>query len=159
VEWVDLLADISTIAAALAVIVTTVFVWRQVGLMAQDVDTDYRRYQRESMSVIHETLQDEKFVEAREEFFGGPHGRDYADLTDGEQRRARFILSVHTLLARMVGNGAIDEALYRDYWRGTLLRDWDRLENFVSGERLGTRNHGLFTGTEKLVSRWSASDE
>ncbi len=157
-NWIDLIADLSTIAASLAVIVTTVFVWKQVGLQAQDVDTDARRLQRESLSTIHETLQDEKFRAAREEFFAGPHERPYADLTDTEKRRARFILSVYTLLARMVGNGAIDEALYRDYWRGTLLRDWNRMENFISGERLNSRNHQLFVGTERLTESWSRSD-
>ncbi len=157
-EWIDLVADLSTIAAAIAVIVTTVFIWRQLGLQAKDVDTDIRRFQRESLSVIHETMQDEKFRDARGEFFAGPHKKDYAALSDVERRRARFILSVYGLMSRMVGNGAIDEALYRDYWRGTLLRDWDRLENFVSGERLNSGNHHLFTATETLADRWSRGD-
>jgi len=157
-EWIDLIADLGTIAASLAVIVTTVFVWRQVGLQAQDVDTDARRLQRESLSAIHETLQDEKFRDAREEFFAGPHQRDYNALTDVEKRRARFILSVYALMTRMVGNGAIDEALYRDYWGLTLLRDWDRLENFIAGERLSSGKHGLFTATEQLTVKWSRAD-
>ncbi|MDF0599568.1 DUF4760 domain-containing protein [Psychromarinibacter sp. C21-152] len=157
-QWIDLIADISTVAAALAVIVTTVFVWRQVGLQRTDVDTEVRRLQRESLATIHEALQDEKFRDARAEFFAGPHQRAYDDLSDVEKRRARFILAVYTLLARMVESGAIDEGLYRDYWRGTLLRDWARLENFVAGERLGTRNHGLFTGTERLAESWSKAD-
>lgn len=157
-EWIDLIADLATIAAALAVIVTTVFIWRQVGLQAQDVDTDVRRLQRESLSLIHETLQDEKFRDAREVFYAGPHLKDYTDLSDLERRRARFILSVYALMTRMVGNGAIDEQLYRDYWGPTLLRDWDRLENFISGERLHFRKHEMFSATEQLAHRWGQSD-
>ncbi|WP_425049334.1 DUF4760 domain-containing protein [Psychromarinibacter sp. S121] len=158
-EWVDLIADLTTILASGAVIVTTVFVWRQVALQKQDSDTDIRRFQRESLSVIHETLQDEKFREARAEFFSGPHRKDYGQLEDVEKRRARFILSVYGLMTRMIENGAVDEQLYRDYWRGTLLRDWERMENFISGERLGTGNHRLFVPTEMLAVRWSRSGE
>nr|WP_256373000.1 DUF4760 domain-containing protein [Pseudoruegeria sp. HB172150] len=103
-------------------------------------------------------MQDEKFRDARAEFFAGPHMKDYDALEDVEKRRARFILSVYSLMSRMVGSGAIDEALYRDYWRSTLLRDWDRMENFIAGERLATRSHSLFEATEKLAERWRHAD-
>lgn len=154
-QWLDYIADIGTIAASLAVILTTVFIWRQLGLQTRDVDTDEKRYLRETISVIHDTMQDEKFREARGEFFAGPHKRDHGELTDTQRRRARFILSVYGLMARMLDSGAIDEALYRDYWRATLLRDWDRLENFVAGERLRSGNHALFAATEALAERWN----
>ncbi|MEM1388249.1 MAG: DUF4760 domain-containing protein [Pseudomonadota bacterium] len=156
-NWLDAIAEITTIAASVAVIVTTGFVWRQLSLQAQDVDTDVRRFQRESLSAIHETLQDEAFRSARSEFFAGPHQLAYSALTDQQMRRARFILSVYALMTRMVGSGAVDEALYRDYWGTTLRRDWDRLENFISGERLGTGEHAMFSATETLVARWSSS--
>lgn len=157
--WIEIVADLSTIVAALAVIVTTWFVWRQVGLQARDTDTDFKRFQRESLAVIHETLQDERFLAARAQFFAGPHQRAHGDLSDEERRRARFILSVYGLMTRMVANTAIDEVLYRDYWRSTLLRDWDRLENFISGERMATQSHRMFSATEELVMRWEKADE
>lgn len=153
-ELINLIADLGTIAASLAVIVTTVFVWRQLGLQAQDVDTDARRFQRESLSVIHETLQDERFLTARSKFFSGPHQRSHSELSDEEKRGAKFILSVYGLMTRMVASKAIDEALYQQYWGFTLMRDWDRLENFISGERLASQSHGLYRATEDLVSRW-----
>lgn len=155
----DLIAEISTIVASLAVIVTTWIVWRQVSLQAEDTDTDKRRFLRESLSIIHETLQDERFLQARAQFFGGPHEKEYTALSDQEMRRARFILSVYGLMTRMVSNKAVDEVLYRDYWRSTLLRDWDRMENFISGERLAARSHTLFKATQELVARWESVHE
>jgi len=152
--WVSILADVSTIIAALAVLITTVFVARQVSLQARDVENDEKRYMRESLTVVHETLQDPGFREARLSFFSGPHKQDYATLDESEKRHARRVLSVYGLLSRMIKHRAVDESLLLDYWYSALCRDWERLENFVSGERLSTRNHDLFRRTEEMVSSW-----
>ena len=157
--WLDILADIAAICAAIAVLVTTVFVWRQVALQAAGHEKDERRFLRESIHTIHDTLQAKHFREARSLFFAGPHKSEFADLESKDKGSARYILSIYGLLARMVKHGAVDEAILRDYWESALLRDWDRLENFVSGERLRSKNHGLYVGTEKMAARWRQSDE
>ncbi|MFK7753944.1 MAG: DUF4760 domain-containing protein [Sedimentitalea sp.] len=153
--WLALGADIGAIIASLAVIITTVFVFRQLRLQAANVDNDQKRFLRESMMIVHETLQDEKFRIARHEFFRGPHQKAYQQMEDREKRQARFILSIYGLLTRMVRHGAIDEKVYRDYWGNVMRRDWERLENFISGARLDDNKGGLFVETEKLVNRWS----
>ncbi len=157
--WLDISADVAAIFAALAVIVTTAFVWRQMRLQARGQDKDERRFLRESIHVIHETLQATQFREARQQFFSGPHTRDYAELESEQRGLARYILSIYGLLARMVKHGAIDEEILRDYWRTALYRDWDRLENFVSGERLRAKNGNLFAATEQMVARWKTTEK
>ncbi len=157
--WLDILADIAAICAALAVLITTVFVWRQVSLQAASREKDERRFLRESIHAIHDTLQGKQFREARNNFFSGPHQADYGALEADDKGSARYILSIYGLLARMVKHRAIDEAILRDYWKSALLRDWDRLENFVSGDRLRSKNHALYVATEQMAARWRKIDE
>ncbi len=157
--WLDISADVAAILAALAVIVTTAFVWHQMRLQARGQDKDERRFLRESIHVIHETLQASQFREARQRFFAGPHVQGYRGLESEERGLARYILSIYGLLARMIKHGAIDEDILRDYWRTALYRDWDRLENFVSGERLRAKNGNLFAATEHMVARWKTTDK
>ena len=157
--WLDLLADVASICAALAVLMTTMFVWRQLGLQAAGHKKDARRFLRESIFVVHDTLQAEQFRNARRNFFGEERYRlEYGDFSDDDKGRARYILSVYGLLSRMIDHDAIDEDVARDYWKSALYRDWDRLENFVSGERLRSKNGGLFQATEQMVARWKKAD-
>jgi len=155
---IDIIADIAQIAAALAVLATTQYVRKQVKLQARDVENDERRYMRESLTVIHETLQDPDFRDARTAFFSGPHRKEYNDLEGYERNMARRILSVYGLVGRMEKHRAVEKELLKDYWYTSLVRDWDRLENFVSGERMRAGNGALFKETEQMVSRWTKDD-
>lgn len=157
-EQLDLIADLSAIAASVAVIVTTIFVARQLRLQARNVDNDEKRFLRESLMIVHETLQEPKFLQAREAFFDGPCKLGYNELESRTRRQARFVLSIYALLTRMLRHRAIDEGVYRDYWKNVLIRDWNRMENFISGERLRRNDHRLFGATEELVNRWSTSN-
>ncbi len=156
----DIAADLATILAAFAVIITTFAVWRQMKLQAKGVNKDERRFLRESIFVVHDTLQAEQFRNARQNFFDSEdYKKDFAAFTNDDKGRARFILSVYGLLARMIDHDAIDEDIARGYWKTALYRDWDRLENFISGERLRSKNGTLFDGTEQMVIRWQKADE
>ena len=161
-DWIprlDVVADIAAILAAFAVIATARFVWRQTSLQARGTDKDERRFLRESIFVVHDTLQAEQFRNARQNFFNsGNHCLDYAAYSDDDRGRARYILSVYGLLANMIEHEAIDEDVARRYWRTALYRDWDRLENFVSGERLRTGDGTRFGTTEQMVARWKKAD-
>lgn len=156
----DIAADLATILAAFAVIITTVAVWLQMKLQAKGVNKDERRFLRESIFVVHDTLQAEQFRNARQNFFGTEnYMRSFSDFSSDDKGRARYILSVYGLLARMIDHNAIDEDIARGYWKTALYRDWDRLENFVSGERLRSKNGTLFDSTELMVARWQKADE
>jgi hypothetical protein len=156
---IDLLADAAQIVAALAVLITTGFVWRQLGIQARGHEKDERRFLRESIFVVHDTLQAEQFLNARKNFFGAErHKLDYEAYTSDDRGRARYILSVYNLLNRLLEHDALDETVFRGYWKPALYRDWDRLENFVSGERRKTGNGRLFETTEHLVARWKKMD-
>ena len=150
----DLVADVSAILASLAVIVTAMFAFKQLRLLTRGDEKDERRFMRESIRVIHETLQASQFRKARQRFFAGAHQKDFSVLEDSEKGYARYILSIYGLLSRMVKHGAVDEHILQEYWESALYRDWDRLENFVSGERLRSKNGHLFNATEKMVVRW-----
>ncbi|MEO1794471.1 MAG: DUF4760 domain-containing protein, partial [Pseudomonadota bacterium] len=157
VNWLDIAADVSTIAAALAVLVTTGFVWRQVALQRENRDTDAKRFARETLHVIHDHLQDTAFLDDRREFFDGAHKLSYEEMTRRDRESARRILNVYSLLARMIRLDIVDEAIVRDYWRASLISDWDRLENFVVGERLRRADGKLHELTERMVERWAAT--
>lgn len=157
--FLDVIADVAAILAAFAVIATARFVWRQTSLQAQGTEKDERRFLRESIFVVHDTLQAEQFRNGRQNFFGsGNYQMDYAAYSDDDKGRARYILSVYGLLARMIDHGAIDEDVARGYWKTALYRDWDRLENFVSGDRLRTGDGTRFSATEQMVDRWKRAD-
>ena len=99
----DVLADAASICAALAVIATARFVWRQTSLQAASQDKDERRFLRESIFVVHDTLQGEQFRNARANFFGQDrHRLDLNELDDHDKGRARYILSVYGLLAGLI---------------------------------------------------------
>lgn len=158
-QLLDIVADAAAILAALAVIATARFVWRQTAIQAQSDSKDERRFLRESIFVVHDTLQGEQFRNARANFFGGDrHLADFAAMTDDDKGRARYILSVYGLLSRLIDHDAVDEDVARGYWKTALYRDWDRLENFVSGDRLRTSNGKLYSATEQMVSRWKKAD-
>lgn len=159
VPILDVVADAAAIMAALAVLATTLFVRRQMLAQVKGADKDERRFLRESIFVVHDTLQGEQFRNARQNFFGsGNCHQDYNQFGDDDKGRARYILSVYGLLARMIDHDAIDEDVARGYWKTAMYRDWDRLENFVSGERLRTSNGTLFNATEQMVARWKKAD-
>ena len=156
----DIAADLATILAAFAVIITTFAVWLQMRLQAKGVQKDERRFLRESIFVVHDTLQAEQFRNARQNFFRSENYRqEFRAFTDDDKGRARYILSVYGLLARMIEHDAIDESIARGYWKTALYRDWDRLENFISGERLRSKNGTLFDTTEQMVARWQKAEE
>jgi len=54
----EVAANVSTIAASLAVLVTTGFVWRQVSMQRENRETDAKRFARETLNAIHDHLQD-----------------------------------------------------------------------------------------------------
>ena len=123
-QWLtalDVLADVAAILASVAVIATTLFVRRQMLLQARGQDKDERRFLRESIFVVHDTLQAEQFRNARRNFFGdGCYKQDFDQFTDDDKGRARYILSVYGLLARMLDHDAIDETVLRGYWKSCL---------------------------------------
>lgn len=157
--YLDVISDVAAICAAFAVIATARFVWRQTRLQADGQNKDERRFLRESIFVVHDTLQGEQFRNARLNFFGqDSHRQEFAEMDDSDKGRACYILSVYGLLAGLIDHDAIDEDVARGYWKTALYRDWGRLENFVSGERLRTGNGRMFEDSEQMVARWKKAD-
>lgn len=150
-------AALATIISTIWFVGTTVFVWNQLRLQRTSADTDKRRFLRETITFIHDTLQNDDFRRARSQFFAGS-ASDYAVLDDENKGWARSILATYGLLARMVDHGAVEEALVKDYWRSALARDWERLRDFVEGERRRSRNPALFSAAESLAERWKGAD-
>jgi hypothetical protein len=150
-------AAAATILSAVWFVGTTIFVWRQYVLQKAGADTDRRRFLRETIAFIHDTLQDDELRQARTRFFAVDTG-SYDGFSDEAKGWARSILSTYGLVARMIEHGAIDEALVREYWRSALDRDWTRIKPFVEAERQRSHNPKLFTATERLAERWAQQD-
>jgi hypothetical protein len=124
-QWASLAGIISTVWLVL----TTGFVFWQLRLQRRSVDNDQKRFLRESITIIHDTLQGDDFRSAREKFFQQSNNA-YQNLTDDEKANARFILSVYGMLSRMVEHQAIDEVLFRNYCKSALVRDWQQIGFF-----------------------------
>ena len=107
---------------------------------------------------MHDTLQRDDFRKARGVLLS-IENKAYQLLDDTEKASARAILSNYGMLARMVEHHAIDEVLFRGYWRSALLRDWERMAIFVAGESNRSKNNELFVSTEKLVKSWKRGGE
>lgn len=143
-------ASMSTIAASVAVIVTTLFAWRQIRLQSQHTSNDQRRFIRESIAIVNETLHDSEFRNARRVFFNSASNKTYRQLIDADKDYARIILSVYGKIAHMIGRDALDKSVFFDFWESTLDRDMRRLITFIEGERKSASNNLLFVTTDEL---------
>jgi hypothetical protein len=154
------LAAVATIASGISsvlLLITAVIAVQQLRLQKTGADTERRRFLRETISLVHETLQDLSFREARSSFFSKDRS-GYHLLSDEEKGWARSVLATYGLIGRMVKHDAVEESLVRDYWRSAFLRDWGRLRSFVDQERVASRNSDLFIYAEELASRWSEAN-
>nr|CAD6601638.1 hypothetical protein RKHAN_00924 [Rhizobium sp. Khangiran2] len=68
----------------------------------------------------------------------------------------RSVLNTYEMLGLAVKLGAIDERVWEQYWKKALLRDWERLKDFINEERTRYSHPTLFDDAEAIVKRWSA---
>ncbi|MDV7142277.1 DUF4760 domain-containing protein [Tropicimonas sp. TH_r6] len=147
-------ANISTVAASVAVLATAVFVWKQVGLMAGSSTLEQARFRRESAQDAFDVLQNDKFRSNRDKMLTKLNDGIDVPTDKGDIAVFRHVVNVYEMLGLKIRLDAIDEEALRLYWRTTLLRDWERLQSFVEKERAQFKNPKLYEDAEEIVLRW-----
>ncbi len=66
----------------------------------------------------------------------------------------RSVLNTYEMLGLTVKYGAIDEHVWEGYWKKALIRDWDRLSDFIQRERETFDHATLFEDAEAIVKKW-----
>lgn len=142
-------------AAALLLSVTSLLVsggtafWA-ISIQRKDSINDERRFLRESIIFLNETLLDQALMDARRRFFDASSG-PYHGMTDDAKDAARFVLSRYGVLGRMIRHEALSRDMFLDYWETTFQKDWRRLKPFVEAERKHKSKPKLFDATEELA--------
>ncbi len=151
-------ANLFSIVASIAVIVTAIFVFFQIWFQKKGLRNEERLFVRQSIEFIAEKMQEEIFRERRRALFSSGQLADYRNLSDESKENARAVLSTYGPLCQMIHRGALEEQAFKDYWQSAFIRDWDRLSSFVEEERKVMRKQTLFAKTEQLARKWKSED-
>ncbi|WP_461429252.1 DUF4760 domain-containing protein [Gymnodinialimonas sp.] len=79
-----------------------------------------------------------------------------------QRRKVIAFLNHYELVAIGIEQGILDESLYRDFMRGTVVRHWARAEEFVTHLRSDTpdsRAPKAFEKFEALALKWETPEE
>jgi hypothetical protein len=71
----------------------------------------------------------------------------------------RAVLNRYELVAIGISKGTVDEGLYKNWCRSTLVGDWIAVRPFVTQLRTNTRSWAVFCEFEALAKRWATKDE
>ena len=109
-------------------------------------------------------MEGETYAPQRAAFLGVVNSRgpdeirllgQYPDRHPSEVEALRAVANRYEYIATAIGLGALDYKTYKRLWRGSTLRDWERLEPFILIERVGYKNPNFWTEYERLVARLS----
>jgi hypothetical protein len=131
VDWIAIASSIETIVAAVAVCVTIGFVWKQTALQDTAHKNELRKFRRESMLFVFDFLHQEVFRSSRTGMLGLLNGGTEVPNDALGKQYFRQVLNTYEMLAQSVLQDAIDEHVWRGYWKTTLVKDWERLKPFV----------------------------
>jgi hypothetical protein len=132
-------------------------------IAAFHVIRDNRRIakRRGTMDLILHQESDRELVEARTEFnkiksgetwpshFGKPDRKN-----DPEAQIIRRVLNVHEMTAVAIREGVIDERVYRSWFNGTYISDFEAMKDYIAEARKTYANPRAFCEYETLAIRW-----
>ncbi|MEM7741701.1 MAG: DUF4760 domain-containing protein, partial [Pseudomonadota bacterium] len=117
--------------------------------------------QRATIDFVERCLWNSEYIKSRQEFIQLRDDPDRpidvwarADMSNrAELSVIRASLNEYELVAVGIINGLYDEAIYREYWRGTLLADWQCCRLFVLKVR-DVVGPGVYSNFENLAEAW-----
>jgi hypothetical protein len=68
-------------------------------------------------------------------------------------------LNRYELIAVGINEGALDERIYKRFWRTTFVNDWLRCRDAVRLQRSNFKNDKMFIEFESVARRWAYPDE
>jgi hypothetical protein len=116
---------------------------------------------RGTMDLILHQESDKELVEERRKFneikrgkirissYGKPEERG-----SEEAQALRKILNIHELTAVAIGEGVIDECVYRRWFNATYIGDYEATKGYIGEARKTHSNPLAFSEFEKMATRW-----
>ncbi|ABD53531.1 hypothetical protein Jann_0614 [Jannaschia sp. CCS1] len=156
--WIPLMAALVSALTAFWVSSRTIRANQDIARKRATLDLIERSVSTEYYLLIYSTFR---------EVLDSPSG--FEQITDPqmpalvEQRRKVIaFLNQYELIAIGIEQGILDEELYRDYMRGTVVRHWARAEGLVNHLRADTpdsRAPKAFEKFEALALKWETAKE
>ncbi len=124
---------------------------------------DNRRIARRrgTMELILHQESDRELVNARVAFNkikAGPTRPSHFGKTDHkndpEAQIIRRVLNVHEMTAVVIREGVIDERVYRSWFNGTYISDFEAMKDYIDEARRTYENPRIFCEYEALAIRW-----
>jgi Domain of unknown function (DUF4760) len=118
---------------------------------------------RGTLDLILHQESDKELVEARNGFtalksgkvkissFGTPDQRASKEATN-----LKKVLNLHELTAVAIQEGVIDESVYRRWFNGTYIADYEHTKDYIEVVRKEYGNYKVFSEFEKTALRWKA---
>jgi len=85
------------------------------------------------------------------DFWADPRHRDSPQVND-----IRAILNDYELMALGIRRGIIDEGIYHAFYKGPLIRDWNRSKLFIEKIRQQEKTHRILLEFESLAKAWES---
>jgi hypothetical protein len=116
---------------------------------------------RGTMDLILHQESDKELVEERQKFnkikagnirlssYGKPDKK-----ASEEAQTLRKVLNIHELTAVAIGEGVIDECVYRRWFNGTYISDYQATKGYITEARRTHANPKAFSEFEKAALRW-----
>lgn len=167
-----IIESIFVIASCAALVAAAIIAWRQlVAISVQITDArqmaanqittarDNERLAATLRMLIHiqtnaHWLENRKlFVELRDSKDGL---RKHAQEHSKEAFAIRAMLNQYELISIGIGRGILDETMYRNYYRGTVVKDWMAAAQFIDAER--KENDRYWIELQHLAERFQAHE-
>jgi hypothetical protein len=110
-------------------------------ILHQESDTDLIK-ERHSFNAI-------KAADTKPSTYGKPNKKG-----SDEAETLRKVLNIHELTAVAIQEGVIDECVYRRWFNGTYIADYDAMKDYIAEARKTWNNPKVFLEFEKTALRW-----
>lgn len=179
--WISAWEPIFSIVASLAVIATAYFIYKQWGILqkqlvsgddnhfsnlmqtnelAKDHITTTRSVssKRAMLDVMLTIQTNAHWIEMREEFIklrDSPAGLEkYANGKTKHTLSIRKQLNQYELISIGISRGILEKDMFRQFYRGTFLKDYSAARNFIDKERDQSKNQKFWIELETLAKEF-----
>ncbi|BEV00074.1 DUF4760 domain-containing protein [Novosphingobium olei] len=126
-------------------------------------DTRAVSRRRGTLDLIMHQESDAELIAAREGFTALKNGTTKISSfgvrekrTSDEAQHLKKVINLHELTAVAIQEGVIDECVYRRWFNGTYIDDYEATKDYISAVRSSYGNPKVFSEFEKTALRWKA---
>ena len=115
------------------------------------------------MDLILHQESDRELIDARTKFNELKAGTvklktfgEEANKNSDEAQTLRKVLNLHELTSVAIGEGVIDECVYRRWFNSTFIKDFEAAEAYIVAARKTYDNPNAFIEFETMAKRWKS---